>query len=98
MRSSSPRRADRISAAHSIKSSRETGNSRPLGVPEMVWPDRPTRCSSVLIRCGDPIWHTRSIDPMSMPSSSDAVATSARSRPAFSRISASSRFSFDRLP
>ena len=31
---------------------------------------------------GDPIWHTSSTGPMSMPSSSDAVATSARSSPA----------------
>src|SRR3989449_379529 len=35
---------------------------------------------------------------MSMPSSSDAVATSALSFPSLSRCSASSRFSFDRLP
>ena len=31
---------------------------------------------------GEPIWHTSSTGPMSMPSSSDAVATSARSSPA----------------
>ena len=35
---------------------------------------------------------------MSMPSSSDAVATRAFSAPVFSRCSASSRVSFDRLP
>ena len=33
------------------------------------------------MRCGDPIWQTRSTWPMSMPSSSDAVATSAFSLP-----------------
>ena len=60
--SSSPRRTARSSAAHSIRSSRETGNSRPFGVPAIVWPDRPTRCSSVAIRFGDPIWQTRSTD------------------------------------
>jgi hypothetical protein len=70
---------DRSSAAHSIRSSRETGSSRPFGVPAIVWPDRPTRWSSVAIRCGDPIWQTRSTWPMSIPSSSDAVATSALS-------------------
>ena len=86
------------SAAHSTRSSRDVGNTRPFGVPEIVCPDRPTRCSSVAIRCGDPIWQTRSTWPMSMPSSSDAVATSACSRPVFSRVSASSRFSFERLP
>ena len=41
---------------------------------------------------------TRSTSPMSMPSSSDAVATSARSFPALSRSSASSRRSRERLP
>ena len=91
-------RIERSSAAHSTRSSRDTGNTRPFGVPAIVWPERPTRCSSVAIRCGDPIWQTRSTWPMSMPSSSDAVATSAFSCPDFSRVSASSRFSFDRLP
>ncbi len=33
MRSSSPRRTARSSAAHSTRSSRDTGNSRPFGVP-----------------------------------------------------------------
>ena len=50
------------------------------------------------MRCGEPIWHTRSTWPMSMPSSSDAVATSAFSSPRFSRCSASRRRSFARLP
>ena len=78
--SSSPRRTARSSAAHSIRSSRVTGNSRPFGVPAMVCPERPTRCRSVAMRCGEPIWQTRSTWPMSMPSSSDAVATSALQR------------------
>ena len=47
------------------------------------------------MRRGDPIWQTRSTDPMSMPSSSDAVATSAFRRPPLSRASASSRRSFE---
>ena len=67
-------------------------------VPETVWPERPTRCRNVAMRCGEPIWQTRSTWPMSMPSSSDAVATSAFSCPLFSRVSASRRFSFERLP
>ncbi len=33
------------------------------------------------MRCGDEIWHTRSTWPMSMPSSSEAVATSTLSLP-----------------
>ena len=45
-----------------------------------------------------PTWITRSTSPMSMPSSSEAVATSARSWPALSRCSASSRRSRERLP
>ena len=36
---------------------------------------------------GEPIWQTSSTGPMSMPSSSDAVATSARSSPARRRVS-----------
>ena len=47
---------------------------------------------------GEPIWQTRSTSPMSMPSSSEAVATSTRSSPAFSRRSACRRCSLARLP
>ncbi len=47
---------------------------------------------------GDPIWQTSSTGPMSMPSSRDAVATSAGSSPARSRASSRSRRSLDRLP
>ena len=47
---------------------------------------------------GEPIWHTSSTGPMSMPSSSEAVATSARRSPARSRVSTRWRRSFDRLP
>ena len=47
---------------------------------------------------GEPIWQTRSTSPISMPSSSEAVATSAFSSPRFSRCSESSRCSRARLP
>ncbi len=47
---------------------------------------------------GEPIWHTSSTGPMSMPSSSEAVATSARRSPARSRVSTRRRRSFDREP
>ena len=40
---------------------------------------------------GDWSWTTRSIAPTSIPSSSEEVATSARSSPCFKRFSASSR-------
>ena len=89
-RSSSPRRTLSISAAHSTRSSRESGNRRPLGVPPIAWPERPTRCRKVAIERGEPIWQTRLTSPMSMPSSSEAVATSALSSPRFSRCSAAS--------
>ena len=87
-----------MSAAHSTSSSRESGNSRPLGVPSTAWPERPTRCRKLAIERGEPSWQTRSTSPMSMPSSSDAVATSALSLPCLSRCSASSRCSLARLP
>ena len=50
------------------------------------------------IERGEPSWQTRSTSPMSMPSSSEAVATSALSLPRLSRCSASSRCSLARLP
>ena len=46
----------------------------------------------------EPSWQTRSTSPMSIPSSSEAVATSALSSPALSRCSAASRRSRERLP
>ena len=47
---------------------------------------------------GEPIWHTRSTVPISIPNSSDAVATSAFNSPRFNRFSASSRNFADKLP
>ena len=47
---------------------------------------------------GVPSWHTSSTSPMSMPSSSEAVATITLSLPALRRCSASKRVSFERLP
>ena len=63
------------------------GKSRPFGKPPRKWPDRPTRCRNVERLRGDPTWQTSSTGPTSMPSSSDAVATSAFSSPARSRAS-----------
>ena len=56
------------------------------------------RCSPVAIERGDPIRHTRSTAPTSMPSSSDAVATTSFRSPSFRRRSALWRRSRDRLP
>ncbi len=47
---------------------------------------------------GDPIWQTSSTGPTSMPSSKDAVATSARRSPARSRVSTMRRRAAERLP
>ena len=47
---------------------------------------------------GEPIWHTSSTGPMSMPSSSEAVATSAARSPARRRASSRCRRSLERLP
>ena len=87
MASSWPRRTPRSSAAHSTSSSRVVGYSRPDGVPVRVWFERPTRCRKVAKLRGEPIWHTSSTGPTSMPSSREAVATRARRSPARSRAS-----------
>ena len=71
---------------------------RPDGRTPRAWPERPTRCKKVVMLRGEPIWQTRSIEPMSIPSSSDAVATSARSWPSLSRCSRRRRRSLARLP
>ena len=96
--SSSPRPIASTSAAHSIRSSRVVGNSRAFGVAPRQWPARPMRCTATAIDRVDAIWHTRSIVPTSMPSSSDAVATTTLSSPVFRRCSASRRVLRDRLP
>ena len=80
------------------RSSRVTGNSLPFGVSPTAWPARPTRWMKAEMLPGEPIWQTRSTWPMSMPSSSEAVATRARKRPDLSACSASSRCSRARLP
>ena len=84
-RSSSPRWMARTRAAHSTSSSRVVANRRPLGSAPTQCPARPMRCKATAIERGEPIWQTRSTVPMSMPSSSEAVATTARSSPFFSR-------------
>ena len=47
---------------------------------------------------GEFTWHTRSMLPISMPSSSEAVATSSRISPFLSLRSASRRSFLERLP
>jgi len=57
------------------------------------WLARPMRCMPLATDGGASIWMTRSTAPMSMPSSSDEVATSAGMRPAFNASSISTRCS-----
>ena len=97
-RSSSSRRAASSNAAHSTRSSRLRGNRRPFGVAPRWWPERPTRCRNTAMERGEPSWQTRSISPISIPSSREAVATRALSSPRFNRCSAFRRCSFARLP
>ena len=56
------------------------------------------RCSPRATDFGDSIWTTRSTAPMSMPSSSELVATRQRSLPDFSSSSISVRASRDSEP
>ena len=56
------------------------------------------RCSATAIDRGEPIWQTRSTVPMSMPSSSDAVATTALQLACLQLLFRVSRSLRDRLP
>ena len=71
---------------------------RAFGTPPTWWLARPARCRKVAIERGEPSWQTSSTSPMSMPSSSEAVATSTFSSPFFRRCSAFRRSSFAILP
>src|SRR4249920_250594 len=82
---------ERTSAAHSISSSRVVGKKRPLGTAPRQWPARPKRWRETPIDRGEPICSARSTWPMSIPSSSEAVATRTFSSPFLSLLSASRR-------
>ena len=87
-----------VMAVHSTRSSSDSGNKRPFGVAPTACPERPTRCTNAEMERGEPSWQTRSTSPISIPSSSEAVATSALSFPDFNLCSARSRCLRDRLP
>ncbi len=64
----------------------------------MPCPARPIRCSPRVTDFGDSTWITRSTAPMSMPSSSEQVATRQGSSPDFSISSTSVRSSCESDP
>ncbi len=84
--------------ADCTRSPRNFGNSTPRLTAPTWWPARPTRCSPAATLGGDSTCTTRSTAPMSMPSSSDEVATTAGSCPDFSASSTTARCSRDTEP
>ena len=97
-RSSSPARTARTAAAAWTRSSRVSGKRIPFGTAPRAWPERPTRWMSVESARGAPTWQTRSTAPTSMPSSSEAVATTTGTSPRLRRSSAASRMRRAMLP
>ena len=97
-RSSSCARIARATAAASTSSSPRVAMTLPRATRVSRCPARPTRCRTAAIVRGDCVWTTRSMAPTSMPSSSEEVATSARSAPPLRRSSASSRARRDSEP
>ena len=65
------------------------GRSGPCETSPSAWPARPTRCRPRVTDFGDSTWITRSTAPMSMPSSSEEVATRQGSCPDLSSSSTS---------
>ncbi len=74
-------------AAEASRSPRCLGKSTPEGTPPTWCRARPSRCSPLATLGGAAICSTSSTAPMSIPSSSDEVATMHGSVPAFSRSS-----------
>ena len=64
----------------------------------MRWPARPIRCRPRVTDFGDSTWMTRSTAPMSIPSSSEEVATRQGSSPDFSISSTTERSSWESEP
>ena len=91
--SMSPARIARATTADSRRSPRNFGKMRPFETECSSWPARPTRCRPRATDFGLSTWITRSTAPMSMPSSSDEVATRHGISPAFSSSSTTRRCS-----
>ncbi len=79
--SMSPSRMRLATTAHSSRSARNFGKMRPRETSPTLWPARPMRCRPAVTDLGDSTWITRSTAPMSIPSSSDEVATRQGSSP-----------------
>ena len=88
-----PSRIAFATTADSRRSPRNFGKMRPFETDARSWPARPTRCSPRATDFGLSTWITRSTAPMSIPSSSDEVATRHGICPAFSSSSTTSRCS-----
>ena len=87
------RASARATTADSSRSARNFGKIRPFETAPSSWPARPIRCRPRATDFGDSTWITRSTAPMSMPSSSDEVATRHGISPRFSSSSISTRCS-----
>ena len=94
----SPSRIRFATTAHSRRSARNLGKIRPIDTSSMLCPARPIRCSPRVTDFGDSTWITRSTAPMSMPSSSDEVATRQGSCPDFRSSSTTWRSSWASEP
>ena len=70
-----PTRIRSTTTADSIRSPRWLGKNTPREVAPTWWPARPTRCSPLATDGGASTWTTMSTAPMSIPSSSEEVAT-----------------------
>ena len=95
---SAPSRIRSATTAHSTRSPRNFGKITPRDTAPTWCPARPTRCRPDATDGGDSTCTTRSTAPMSMPSSSEDVATTAGSRPALRSSSTSARCSRDTEP
>ena len=84
--------------AVSTRSPRCLGKNTPRETSPTWWPARPTRCRPEATEGGDSTWITWSTAPMSMPSSSELVATTQRIWPVFSASSTMARCSLDTEP
>ena len=94
----SPSRIRLATTAHSSRSARNFGKMRPSETSSSAWPARPIRCRPRVTDFGDSTWITRSTAPMSIPSSSEEVATRHGSCPDLSSSSTTCRSSWASEP